>query len=422
MHIQLPYGKGTVPLDVPEKNLIDVVLPKEFISLQQPELIIKEALQKPLGTEPLTELVNPGETIAIVIDDYTRPCPTKILLPPVLEELKNAGVDDLDILIIVATGTHTPPTPEMIKELVGDKISRNYMVISNDAVNGQHVSVGKTKRGNQIEILKDYVEADFKIILGDIEYHYFAGYGGTRKSILPGISSKNTVQRNHSMLFEKNSKMGVLKENPINQEMNEAMHLAGCDFALNVVQNSQDRIVGAWAGKPALVMDAGVKLVDSMYRREIQEQPDIIITAANGAPHDINLYQAMKAMYTACQIVKEKGVIILIAECKQGAGSQLYMDWLSRHKTADDVQSALCKNFIIGAHKAYYHRQTVETHPVICVSSMEKKQIEEFFEFHYATNPNEALEQAFALNGKDARILVVPQGTTTLITMKNTPK
>ena len=298
MHIQLPYGKSTLPLEVPEKNLIEVVTPREVIQTRQPEAMIKEALMNPLGTDRLWELVGAGDTVAIVVDDYTRPCPTQMMLPPLLEELRAAGVNDLDILIIVATGTHTPPSPAVIKDLVGDKISRNYMIISNDAVNGEHVTVGKTKRGNTIEVLKEYVEADFKIIVGDIEYHYFAGYGGTRKSILPGICSKNTIQRNHSLLFEKHSRAGVLKENPIHQEMNEAMHLAGCDFALNVVQNSHHIIVDAWAGQPELVMDAGVKLVDSMYRREIKERPDIIVTAANGAPHDINLYQAMKAMHT----------------------------------------------------------------------------------------------------------------------------
>jgi nickel-dependent lactate racemase len=418
MHIQLPYGKGTLPLDVPENNLIDVVVPKEFIPPQQPELMIKDALRHPLGADQLSKAVGRGDTVAIVIDDYTRPCPTKLLLPPVLEELQHAGVNDLDVTIIVATGTHTPPSAETIKELVGDKISRNYMIISNDAVNGPHVNVGRTKRGNDIEVLQQFVEADFKILLGDIEFHYFAGYGGTRKSILPGISSKATVQRNHSLLFEKNSRMGVLRDNPIHQEMNEAMHLAGCDFALNVVQNSHERIVGAWAGSPELVMDAGVKIVDSMYRRTVSERPDIVVTAANGAPHDINLYQAMKAMYTACQIVKDDGVIILVAECKQGHGSQLYIDWLAAHKTAQAVQDALCKSFVIGAHKAFYHRQAIENHPVFCVSSLEKAQVEGFFEFKYATDPNEALQQAFALKGKDARILVIPQGTTTLLSMK----
>ena len=286
MNIVLPYGKGTLPLDVPDKNLLDVVVPKEFIQPGQPELMIKEALQDPLGTDRLSDAVCSGDTVAIVIDEYTRPCPTKMLLLPVLEELRLAGVNDSDILIIIATGTHTPPSTDQIKEIVGDKVYRNYMITSNDIINGGYATVGEPKRGNEIQILKNFIEKDFKIILGDIEYHYFAGYGGTRKSILPEISSKETIQRNHSLLFEKHSCMGVLKENLIHQEMNEAMHLAGADFALNVVQNSQHRVVGVWAGNPELVMDAGVKLVDSMYRCEIKERPDIVITAANGAPHD----------------------------------------------------------------------------------------------------------------------------------------
>jgi nickel-dependent lactate racemase len=418
MHIDLPYGKGNLPLDVPDENLIDVVVPKELIQPRPPERMIKDALNDPLGTDRLSESIHPGETVAIVIDDYTRPCPTKMLLPPVLEELKEAGVSDLDIRIIVATGTHTPPSPEIIRELVGEKISRDYTIISNDAVHGQHLNVGKTKRGNDIEVLKEYIKADFKILLGDIEYHYFAGYGGTRKSILPGISSKNSIQRNHSLLFEKHSCMGVMKENPIHQEMNEAMHLAGCDFVLSVVQNSHHRIVGAWAGKPEMVMDAGAKLVDSMYKREIRESPDIVITAANGYPHDINLYQAMKAMHTACQIVKPHGTIILVAACPEGHGSQLYIDWLKKYKTSQEIQNALNKNFIIGAHKAYYHRIAVENHSVIFVSEMSTPDVEHLFEFKKEKTPTEALTKAFTLSNQQSRVLVVPQGTTTFLTMK----
>lgn len=418
MHIELPYGTGTVPLDVPERNLFGVVQPNEYIPPQQPELMVKDALQNPFGTDVLSAMVRPGETVAVVIDDYTRPCPTQLLLPPILEELKTAGVNDLDIQIIIATGTHTPPSPEVVKKLVGDKIFRNYMVISNDAVNAQHVTIGKTKRGNTIEILKEYIDADVKILVGDIEYHYFAGYGGTRKSILPGISSKATIQRNHSLLFEHHACMGVLKENPIHQEMNEAMHLAGCDFALSVVQNSLHTIVGAWAGKPELVMDAGVKLVDTMYRKEISAQPDIVLTAANGHPHDINLYQAMKALHTACQIVKPNGVIVLVAKCPEGHGSPLYIDWLNRYKTSQQIQQALCDNFIIGAHKAYYHRLAVENHPVIFVSSMPASDVEGLFAFKKASTPNSALSEAFQIIGDDSRVLVVPQGTTTLLTLK----
>ena len=418
MQIQLPYGKGTLPLNVPDKNLLDVVLPKEIIPPEQSESLIKNALYDPLGTDRLSEIASRGDRVAIVVDDYTRPCPTEELLLPVLEELKKAGVYDSDVLVIVATGTHKSPSFEMVKKIVGDKVSRNYTVISNDSVNGEFISVGKSRRGNEIEILKDYMDADIKILVGDIEYHYFAGYGGTRKSILPGLSSENTIQGNHRLLFEEHARTGVLKENPVHLEMNEAMHLAGCDFALNVVLNSNHRIVGAWAGNPEPVLDAGVKLVDDMYKREVEEKPNIVVAAANGHPHDLDLYQVVKALHGATLVLKEKGVIILVAECKEGHGSQLYVDWLKKYKTSEETEAALKQDFLIGAHKAYYHLKAVENHNVIFVSSIDKSEVESVFRFKHANDPNEALKKAFDIAGKDARMLVVPRGTTTLLTYK----
>jgi nickel-dependent lactate racemase len=255
------------------------------------------------------------------------------------------------------------------------------------------------------------VEADVKIVLGDIEFHYFAGYGGTRKSILPGISSKETIQNNHKLMFEKET--DILQDNPIHQEMNEAMHLAGCDFALNVVLNSNRRIVGAWAGKPESVFDAGVKLVNNMYKVEMKEKQDIVIVASNGHPYDNDLFHSIKALHTASSVVKEKGVIVLVCKCEMGYGSQLYLEWLRKYKTSEEVQSALIKDFIIGAHKAYYHLKAVEKSHVICVSSLNRFDVENLLKFIYAENPNDALQKAFDIAGKESKVLVVPHGITT---------
>lgn len=415
MKIQLPYGKKTLPLNISEKNLLDVVKPKEIIPPNKPEIIIKDALEHPMGADKLSDIVSKDDKVSIIVDDYTRPCPNELLLTPVLEKLKIAGVSDSDIKIIIATGTHSPPDYEKIKEIVGDKVARNYNVISNTQEGVEHVPVGKSKNGNDIEILRDYLDSDVKIILGDIEYHYFAGYGGTRKSILPGVSSKKTIQDNHCMLFEKNSKTGKLKENLLNMEMFEALHMAGCDFCLNVVLNSNHKIIGAWAGRPESVMDAGVKLVDSMYKKTISERPDIIVVSANGHPHDINLYQAMKALHTAAQVVKKNGCIVFVAECAEGHGSELYMDWLKKYKTSEEVQKELEDNFIIGAHKAYYHRKAVEDFTVFFVSSIDKTCAMDTFEFICVDSPEEGLKKAFSLKGSDSKILVLPLGTTTFL-------
>ncbi len=415
MQIDLPYGKKNLTVDVSEDNLAGVIKPTEIIPPDKEEFLVKDAIDNPLGSSKLSEFVTRGDKIAIVVDDYTRPCPNEKLLLPVLKELKEAGIIDPDIKIIVATGTHSPPDYEKIKEIVGDKVARNYNVISNTDEGAEHVSVGKSKNGNTIEILREYLEADIKIIIGDIEYHYFAGYGGTRKSILPGISSEKTIQNNHCMLFEKNSKTGKLKENNLSLEMFEALRTAGCDFCLNVVLNSNHKIVGAWAGRPESVMDAGVKLVDSMYKKTISEKPDIVIVSANGHPHDINLYQAMKALHTAAQITKKDGVIILVAECSEGHGSDLYMGWLRKYKTSEEVQSGLEDNFIIGAHKAYYHRKAVENFTVFFVSSIDKTCVSRDFDFKCVESPDEGLKKALKIKGKDAKVIVLPLGTTTFV-------
>ncbi|RLF29027.1 MAG: nickel-dependent lactate racemase [Thermoplasmata archaeon] len=418
MQIQLPYGKGTLPLEVPDKNLQKVILPKEIIQPDRPEVIIRNALFNPMGTDRLSQIATEYDKVAILVDDYTRPCPTRTLLPPVLEELQRANVRDSNIIIIIANGTHKPPTDELKREIVGDKVFRNYRVISNDYVNGEFYTVGKSRFGNEIEVLREYVEADIKIILGDIEYHYFAGYGGTRKSILPGISSSRTVHNNHKMMFDKNAKAGVLKENPVHQEMNEAMHLAGCDFALNVVLNSRQRIVGAWAGNPDLVLDAGVKLVDEMYKIVVDQKADIVVSAASGHPHDLDLYQAYKALHTVLPVTNENGVIILVAECKKGHGNEIYYEWMKKYKTAKEVEDKLKQSFVMGAHKAYYHLKAIENHEIIFVSSMDKTEVEETFRFKHAKDLDDALKKAFDIAGKDATIFTVPQGTTTLLKLR----
>jgi lactate racemase len=413
MEIKLPYGKQKLSVNISDENLLKKVMPKEMPPYDKPEIIIRNALENPMGTDKLYEIAASGDKVAIVVDDYTRPCPNEKLLLPVLEDLKKAGVPFSDIKIIVACGTHTPPDYEKIKEIVGDKVARNYMVISSDVENGDYVSVGVSKQGNDIRVLREYVEADVKILLGDVEYHYFAGYGGTRKSVLPGISAKECIQKNHSQLFDSKSNTGVLHGNPVNEEMTEALHMAGCDFCLNVVMNSSHQIVGAWSGRANNVMNSAVKLVDEMYMVEIDEQPDITLIAANGHPHDINLYQALKAMHTAAQITKKNGVIILVAECPEGYGSDLYFDWLKKYKTSSEIEKRLKEDFVLGGHKAFYHRKTIEDFKVFFVTGMDKSCAEDTFELKCYSTVQEALDVAYNTLGPDSKVLVVPQGSTT---------
>ncbi len=419
MEIKLPYGKQKLSVNIDDKNLLEKVMPKEMPPYDKPEIIIRNALENPMGTDKLYEIAVSGDKVSIVVDDYTRPCPNEKLLLPVLEDLEKAGVSFSDILIIVACGTHTPPDYDKIKEIVGDKFARNYTVISSDVENGDYVKVGVSKQGNEIKVLREYVESDVKILLGDVEYHYFAGYGGTRKSVLPGISAEECIQNNHSQLFDSNSNTGILHGNPVSEEMNEALHMVGCDFCLNVVLNSKHQIVGAWSGRPSIVLNSAVKLVDEMYKVEIDKKPDITLIAANGHPHDINLYQALKAMHTAAQVTKKNGVIILVAECPEGYGSDLYFDWIQKYKTSSEIEKRLKEDFVLGGHKAFYHRKAIEDFKVFFVTGMDHSCAEDTFELKCHDTVEDALEKAYKILGRDSKVLVVPQGSTTHIVISN---
>jgi nickel-dependent lactate racemase len=419
MQIQIPYGKGFISFDTSECLLLDIIKPSEMHQSERAESLINHALDNPLGSDTLSSIVKPGDRVAIVVDDYTRPCPTRVILPLVLSRLHDAGVDDSEVLILIANGTHKPPTHSQIIEILGERIANGYQVKSNDCFKGDHVYVGTSKQGNRIEVLRDYVESDVKILLGDIEYHYFAGYGGTRKSILPGLSSYSCIQSNHKLLFDKNARTGILKNNPIHYEMNEAMHLAGVDFVLNVVLNAHNQIVGAWAGNPELVLDAGVKLVDMMYKKIVNEPSDLVVVSASGYPHDMDLYQSFKGLHSVLPVVNKNGVIVFTAECVNGAGNNVYLDWLKKYRSSSDIKKELQKEFVMGAHKAYYHLEAIENYNVIFVSSIKHDEVKNIYRFIPADSIDNALKEAYKIIGEDTPMRVVPYGSTTLLYLKN---
>lgn len=413
MHVKLPYGEGYKDLELADEHILEIITPKSYPATDSAETLIHHALQNPLDSPRLKDIAKKRQTVVIVVDDYTRPCPTQLMLPHVIKELQSAGIKNTDITILIATGTHTPPDKTRINKILGEEIATTYHIISNTDPDAEHIDIGKSKNGNVFRINKAYLDADLKIIIGDIEYHYFAGYGGTRKSILPGVSHEDTIQENHKLMFDDNSNTGILKGNILSEEMFEALHTAGCDFCINAVLNSEHQIVGCWSGDPDLVMGQGTQLVDTLYKQQVCVESDLTIITANGSPHDINLYQATKALYNATNITKENGTIILLAQCPDGIGNAIYEEWLNSYKTAAETEAALKKHFIMGAHKAYYHRNATEKHHVILISELDPSIVKDFLNMIPAQNLEEALRLAYQQQGEDVQALIVPQGTTT---------
>lgn len=399
MRIQLPYGKTIVPVDVSDRNLLDVIRPNTLEPKKDYSELIKDALEKPINSKKLRDIK--GKKFVIVVDDSTRPCPTKKLLPFVLNEIKG------DVTVIFACGTHE--IVENPKEILGMDIKN----MSSQAESSDFRWVGKTSRGTNVELNKAFLDADVKILLGDVELHYFAGYGGGRKSVLPGVSSYETIQSNHKLMFDHNAKLGNLKDNPVHLDMMEAYNMADVDFVLNAVQNPEHQIVDAFAGSHDAFFE-GVKLVDKMCKIKVKEKADIVVAASDGHPHDIDLYQSMKAMQTVKEVIKDNGVLILVAECKNGHGSEQFYNDMEKYKTGSEVRKDLMKNFVMGRHKTYYMLNALEKYHVVLVSSMQKKVVENVFRMKYAKNVDEALKNAFEVAGRDTGILVSPNATTTM--------
>ena len=413
--VWLPYGKTEVCVRVPTRNFLGSIEPKEKEGVPDAVLEIKRALNEPIGSKKLDEIVKPEDKVAIVVDDATRPAPSHLMVPPLLEELNNAGVKDENITIIFACGTHKAVTREEAVKLLGEAVLNRVKTLSHDCKASNLVYVGTTKKyGTKVYLNRVFAEADVKILTGDIGFHYYAGYGGGRKSVLPGVSGEETIKHNHAMLLHPNAKTGILDGNPVHEDMVEAARLAKVDFILNVVINSEKEVVKAFAGDVEQAFYEGVKLVDEMYRIPVDRKADIVVVSPGGYPADVNLFQAYKGVDNALEIVKRGGVIILVAECPEGHGNQVFYDWMVKFKDLKAVQREIKRNFVLGGHKAYYLMKALRKAQIFLVSAMPDYYATNIFKLKTARAVNDALNEAFSIVGKNAKVWVMPYGNFTL--------
>jgi len=416
--VWLPYGKTEICARIQTRNFLGTIEPKDKPGVADPTAEIKRAIREPIGSPKLDKIVAPGATVAIVVDDVTRPAPTKLMLQPLLEELKTAGVKEEDITIIFGCGTHRAVTPEEAVELLGEEIAEKFRVISHDCRAEDNVRVGKTKYGTEVYLNRFFAEADIKILTGDIGLHYYAGFGGGRKSVLPGVSSLETIRHNHAMLLHPKARTGNLDGNPVHEDMTEAARLAKVDFILNVVQNKKGEIVKAFAGDLEQAFYEGVKLVEEMYKIPIRQKADIVIVSPGGAPADITLFQAYKAVDNALEAVKRGGVIVLAAECPEGHGNQVFYEWMVKFKRLKDVERQIKRNFVLGGHKAYYLLKALQKVRIILVSCMPNYYVQNVFRLEPARAINDALNEAFRIAGAKAKVWAMPLGNFTLPVVK----
>jgi len=417
--VWIPYGKSEVCVRIPTRNFLGTIQPNERSGVSDANAEIERAIKEPLGSKKLSEIVKSADKVAIVVDDATRPAPSHLMVLPLLAELNAVGVKDENVTVIFGCGTHRAVKQGEAVALLGEEILKRVKVISHDCKAQDLVYVGTTKtHGTKVYLNRVFAEADVKILTGDVCLHYYAGYGGGRKSVLPAVSGEETIKHNHALLLHPNAKTGVLEGNPVHEDMIEVARLAKVDFILNVVTNSKGEIVKAFAGDLEQAFYEGVKVVDEMYRAHVDKRADIVVVSSGGHPADVNLFQAYKGVDNALEIVKRGGVIVLVAECPEGHGNQVFYDWMVKFGDIKPVEREIKRNFVLGGHKAYYLLKALQNHSIILVSAMPDYYASNIFKLKTARAVNDALNEAFRIVGQNAKVWVMPYGNLTLPEVK----
>jgi len=411
--VKTKYGKEEIQLPIEDKNIIKILNLKKHKVILNPENKLRELLKNPMGSPSLRELIfqKKASKILIIVNDITRPTPYEIILPPLLDELHQIGIKKENIIFIVATGIHRSNSQEEIKEMFGEYISSAYKFINHNCDDLHLKDLGKLKSGNELWINPIVSESDFIITTGVIVPHYFAGFSGGRKSILPGICGRKTIETNHSNMVNPNVQAGSLKDNPVHEEMQEAAEKVGVDFNINVVTDEKYNIVEIVAGELLTSWQKGVEICKKNYFCPIKQKAEIVIASPGGYPKDINVYQAQKALNNAYQAVKSGGTIILLAECSEGYGEATFEKWIEEANTPDDVIKRLKNKFVLGGHKAYAIARAVKEVEVILISSLPQDKTRKLF-FIPMENISQALNYIKDKYGEDFQAYILPSGNT----------
>ena len=346
MKIKIPVDTSILMLDTGDAEQVDVLEMKEDNAQYNPQDIIKTALQHPIHSLPLKEIVHPLEKVVVVTSDSTRPFPTHIVLPYVIEELMHAGIRKEDITVMFAVGSHRHMTNEERKQLAGVDL----LLVDSEETRMRYV--GSTTRGTPVEVDERLLLADRVIALGNVEYHYFAGFSGGAKAIVPGCASHKTISANHSWMTNEKAGAGVIEGNPVREDIEEAASFAKVDFIVNVVLNTQKEIIGCYAGDVTAAHRKAVQDLAAHFACPIEHLYDIVVVADGGFPKDRNLYQTQKALANAIYAVKESGVIILAGGCREGYGNKTFESWMKKYHHPDEMTEEIQKHFVLGGHKA----------------------------------------------------------------------
>jgi len=412
--VTLPYGRSR--LDVaydPER--FEVLRPS---SSERPEMdgaALLARLDRPLGAPPLDQAAGAGGKVCIVVPDATRACGSARVAPLLLKTLSGLGVSDCRIEFLVGAGTHRPPTAEEIDRIVGPDVARRVAVHHHDALDAAaHVRLGVTSRGTPVELNRRLVEADCVILVGAIGFHYFAGFSGGRKALLPACASQGSIQANHLLAFDRITlsraagvESGRLDGNPVSEDMEEAAGLFGPAFLVNTVLDGENRITGLYVGDLRDAHRRGCADYLETHSVAAPGRRPLVVTSCGGAPRDINMIQSHKALEHARVVLEDGGDLVLLAECPEGLGRPDFLDWFMPGGSEATARK-LVENYKINGQTAWGIRWKSERYRVRLVSSLDGDVVRAM-----GMIPHASLGEALEASG-DAPGYIIPNGLGTL--------
>ncbi|OFW59368.1 MAG: hypothetical protein A2W01_08990 [Candidatus Solincola sediminis] len=413
-----------MPFEVPDDLLLGTLEGVGVEPLPDLKGALEKALQQPIGTRPLAELIHPGHKVAIVCPDFHRLwIRARLWMPAVIDHLNRAGINNRDIKIIIANGTHSPPGYRDILEMLGGDIAGKVSIINHDGRDPSQLRyLGKTEFGTPLWVNRYALEADHLILTGGIVPHAFAGYGGGRKAIVPGISGLKTVLANHKRALSDevgqgihpHARPGSLQDNPVHKDMLAAAHMVGPRFIVNFVLSEDGDFLGVFAGDVEKAHLRGCEFVSGAFKVGLPEKADIVLASRGGYPMDLTFYQAFQASANAMSAMKDNtgGILIMVGECSEGLGPYGFNRWFDLGGE-EAIEKELRRNFTVAGfvvfRAALLHRMARK---VILVSNLEPEVVSRI-----GITPCKTISEALDLALEaipDGKILLMPHASQTI--------
>ncbi len=413
--VDVYYNGSTISIELLQRNLLAVLEPNDRTSKDSPKTLVERSLRQSEGDLTFNHFIEKGKSFLVIVNDGTRPTPTRYVLDAIADML-----DLVDASFIVATGVHRGPTDEEYRFIFGDHYERfkNRIYVHDARDENQMVYLGESKNGTSLEVNRLAVDADKILVIGSVEPHYFAGYTGGRKGILPGIASYRTIEQNHKLALDVRAKSLALKGNPVHEDMIDALKLINKPiFSIMTVLDKYHGIYNVTSGDIHEAFYAAIESAKEIFVPKVIQKADIVVTVAK-YPMDVDLYQAQKAIDNAKLILKPGGTLILVAACREGLGEEAFMDLLSSCATPAEVLERIRGVYKLGYHKAGKMAEVFLNAEVVALTELPGSMLEQIF-ITPTNSLQSALDKAIEKAGEDALVIFLPDGCVTVPSITN---